>query len=229
MKKATGQLSADLAALLDATHKHIRDVQYGCHAFNAAGLSSSGAQGTTQNVRYDTADSFAAVEAAGYFNSYVLTFQTGDTLQVYSSAAVDGGFREYQVTATTGGVLTLARHGQPRAMVQYFIDQTDLLAGTVKYLRSPMNGRIAEHNCVVQTTVVSGGTLTLAVLGAGAMTGGVITIGSGVTAGTPVNGTAVTKNAASLVTTGGVMSVTPSASFNVAGAIAGEILIDPTT
>lgn len=229
MKATTGQLSADLLALLEATHKHVMDLQYGCHVFNAAGLSSSGAQNTTQVVRYDTADSFATVEAFGYFNSYAATFQTGDTLQVYSTAAVDGGFRSYQVTATTGGTLTIARHEPPRVTVQYFVDPTDLSNGTPQYLRSPLNGRVAEHNCVVQTTIVSGGTLTLAVVGSGAMTGGVITVTGGLLAATALNGTPITKNAANVVTTSSVLSVTPSASFAGGGAIAGEILIDPTT
>ncbi len=225
----TGQLSADFAALLEQTHKDLFDLQYGCHAFNAAGLSSSGAQNTTQNVRYDTSDSFATVEAAGYFNSYVLTFQTGDTLEVVSTAAVDGGYRTYQVTATTGGTLTIARNAPPRTAVQYFISQTDLLAGTVQYLRSPTAGRIVDHIAVVQSAVVSGGTLSLATIPGGTLTGGVITIANATTAGVPVNSNAITKNAATIVPTGGVLSVTPSASFDVNGAISGEIIIDPTT
>jgi hypothetical protein len=229
MKKATGQLGADFLALLEQTQKDLFDLQYGNHAFNAAGLSSSGAQNTTKNVRYDTADTLTTVEGANYFNTYAATFETGDTLQVFSQAATDGGYRAYQVTATTGGTLTLARQEPERTVVQYSINETDLLAGAIQYVRSPAPGRIVNHIGVVQTTVVSGGTLTLGTTTGGAMTGGVISVSNGMTAGTPLNGTAITKNAASLITTGGVLTVTPSAGFDVGGAIAGEIIIDPTT
>jgi hypothetical protein len=230
MKKVTGQLNPDFVALLEMTHKHLLDIQYGCHAFNPAGLSSSGAQNVTKVVRYDTPDTLGTVEGAGYFNSYALTFEAGDTLQVVSTASPDGGFRAYQVTATTGGTLTLARQEAPRMALQYFINETDLAAGTPQYLRAYAPGRVVDHLAVVQTTIVSGGTLTIAQTTAG-ITGGVITVSGGALAGTALNGTAVPKtgNPGAVVTTGGVLVVTPSASFSGGGAISGEILIEPIT
>jgi len=228
MKKATGQLSPEFMTLIEQTSRHAFELQYGCYAFNAAGLSSSGAHGVTNLVRYDTKDSFTTVQGAGYFNSYAATFQTGDTLQVFSTAAVDGGFRQYQVSVSGAGAVTLSRHQPSRVSVQYFVTGGDLSLNTVQYLRSPINGRVADHRCVVQETIVSGGTLSVGVAGSGAISGGVITIANGSAAGTPFDGTPITKNAASVVTTGGVLTITPSG-FGSGGAVAGEVLIDPTT
>jgi hypothetical protein len=228
MKSATGQLHPEFVALLEQTHSHILDLQYGCYAFNASGLSSSGAHGVTKLVRYDTKDSFTTIQAAGYFNSYAGTFQTGDTLQVFSTAAVDGGFREYQVSVTGAGAVSLARHQPARVSVQYFVTGGDLSLNTAQYLRSPVNGRVSDHRCVVQQAVITGGTLSVSVAGSGAMTGGVITVANGSAPGTPFDGTPITKNAATVITTGGVLVVTP-AGFGSDGAVAGEILIDPTT
>ncbi len=204
------------------------DLQYGCYAFNPAGLSSSGAHNVTSVVRYDTRDNFTTVQGTGYFNSYAGTFQTGDTLEVFSTANVDGGFRAYQVSVSGGGVVTLTRHQPPRVAVQYSISGGQLAMGEVQYLRSPINGRVADHRCVVQGGIVTGGLLTVAVAGSAAMTGSVITIANGTAAGTPVDGTSITKNAASVITTGGVLTITPSG-FGDTGAVAGEILLDPTT
>ena len=232
MKKVTGQLSPEFMALMEQTNRHAFELQYGCYAFNAAGLSSSGAHGVTNLVRYDTRDSFATVQGAGYFNSYARTFQTGDTLQVFSTANVDGGFRQYQISVTAGGVVTLTRHQPARVAVQYFmsggVSGGDLSLGTVHYLRSPVNGRVADHRCVVQAEIFSGGTLSVGVAGAGAISGGVLTISDATAAGTPIDGTPIVNSAANVITTGGVLTITPSG-FGTGGAVAGEVLIDPTT
>ncbi|MBM3538519.1 MAG: hypothetical protein FJX55_11865 [Alphaproteobacteria bacterium] len=227
MAKATGQISPEFIALIEQMNKHVMELQYGCYAFNAAGLSSSGAHGVTSVVRYDTRDSFTTVQAAGYFNSYAGTLQTGDTLEVFSTANVDGGFRAYQVSVSGAGVVTLTRHEAPRVSVQYFVTGGQLALGTVQYLRSPVRGRVADHRCVVQATDTSGGTLTVGVAGSPAMSGGVITVSNGAAPGTPFDSTPIAKNAANVITTGGVITVAP-AGFTGDGTIAGEILIDPT-
>jgi len=228
MKKVTGQSSPDFIALVEQLNRNVFELQYGCYAFNPAGLSSSGARNTTSVVRYDTGDRFTVVQGAGYFNSYAATFQTGDTLEVFSTANVDGGFRAYQVAVSGAGVITLTRHEPPRVSVQYFITGGQLALGTVQYLRSSVRGRVADHRCVVQATDTSGGTLTVGVAGSAAMSGGVITVSNGAAPGSPFDGTPIAKNAASVITTGGVLTVAP-AGFTGDGAIAGEILIDPTT
>ena len=192
--------------------------------------TGSGSKGGTapKHATYGTSDTFATVEAANYFDGVADVLKSGDMLDVYSSAAADGGFRRYQLTVSSGAV-TLARRLFPNTVaLPFVIPQTELLAGTPIHLVSPVAGRISRLQTVVQAAVTTGGAITVEVE-ATAVDGLSITIGDAATAGTVQSDTPTAAHASAVVAVGDAIEIVPAAGFDTAGAVNGVLEIELTT
>lgn len=132
--------------------------------------------------------------------------------------------KEHVLAEFQDGAL-LARLGPAAFSIPYMINQTDLLAPTAQEIVAPCAGRIVDHRAVVQVAVTTGGTLTPRI-GTTNLTGGVVTVANSATKGTVNSGTAITG--ANTIAAGDRINILP-ASFATAGAVNGEIVIQPDT
>lgn len=114
-----------------------------------------------------------------------------------------------------------------RKQVQFFINQTDLLAGTAQELIAPCDGYIVGLYTTVQAAVTTGGDITVEASNA-AVTGLSVTIGDAAAAGSRVSDTIAYGVASAKVKKGDRIEVVPAAAFATAGAVNGfvEILAD---
>lgn len=112
-----------------------------------------------------------------------------------------------------------------KVRLEYFINQTDLLAPTAQTILAPCAGTITDHQTVVQAAVTTGGTLTPKINNV-SITGGVATVANAATVRTVNAGTAIT--AANTVAKNDVLTVLP-ASFATAGAVNGYLELTPDT
>lgn len=113
----------------------------------------------------------------------------------------------------------------PRTIqLPFFIDQTDLLAGTSAELISPVAGVIAGMSVIVQAAVTTGGPVTAAV-GVTAVDGLSCVIADAAAKGTIVSDTPTAGHASTLVDAGERIQIAPDAAFATAGAVSGFIEI----
>lgn len=117
-----------------------------------------------------------------------------------------------------------AGYGRRTVTVPFFIDQTDLLAGTSAELLSPVAGEIIGMTTIVQAAVTTGGPITAAV-GATAVAGLSCVIADGAAKGSIVSDTATLGDATTVVTAGSRIQVIPDAAFATAGAVSGFVEI----
>lgn len=109
-------------------------------------------------------------------------------------------------------------------ILQFAINQTDLLAPTNAELISPVKGEVIGMSVIVQAAVTTGGDVT-ALVGVTAVDGLACTIADGATKGTVVNDRPTAGHASTLVNPGDRIQVAPAAAFNTAGAVNGFIAI----
>ena len=114
--------------------------------------------------------------------------------------------------------------GRRTVVLPFFINQTDLLAGTPAELVSPVSGFISRMSTVVQTAVTTGGPITAAV-GVTAVNGLSCVIADGAAKGSLVSGTPTAGHASTLVAAGARIQVVPDAAFATAGAVNGFVEI----
>ncbi|MBI1408128.1 MAG: hypothetical protein GC145_18605 [Caulobacter sp.] len=126
------------------------------------------------------------------------------------------------VWAEVGPVSSAAAGGS--VILPFFINQTDLLAGTAAELVSPVAGAIARVTSIVQVAVTIGGPITAAV-GVTAVDGLSVVIADGAVKGSVVSDTPTAGHATTLVSPGDRIQVIPDAAFATAGAVSGFVEI----
>lgn len=114
--------------------------------------------------------------------------------------------------------------GPRKLRLPFFIDQTDLLAGTAAELVSPVAGAIVGMSVIVQVAVTTGGPIT-ALVGTTAVDGLSCVIADAATKGTVVSDTPTAGHASTAVTAGARIQVAPDAAFATAGAVNGYVEI----
>lgn len=112
-----------------------------------------------------------------------------------------------------------------RESLQFAINETDTLAGTAQELISPVDGFITGLDVIIQKTVTTGGVVTVEINGV-AVAGLSVTVPNSATKGSKFTDTATLGAASRAVKKFDRITVTPSAAFDVAGALAGNVYID---
>lgn len=120
------------------------------------------------------------------------------------------------------GVAELAGSGPRKLRLPFFINQTDLLAGTSAELVSPVAGAIVGMSVIVQVAVTTGGPITAAV-GTTAVAGLSCVIADAATKGTVVSDAPTAGDATTVVAAGDRIQVVPDAAFATAGAVNGYV------
>lgn len=180
--------------------------------------------------RYSSSDTLATIEGSGYFNSVEDLINSGDLMVVYSSAVSGGGVKVYQLTNTDGVITSSGTSvgGNGAVYLPFFINQTDLLAGTSAELISPIAGRITTLRTTVQVDVTTGGDITVKV-NTTAVDGLTISVANGATKGTRQSDSPTAAHASAIVAAGDRIEIVPAAAFDTAGAVSGILVIEPTT
>lgn len=78
-------------------------------AFSRTGVQvtvTSGEDDAPKTFTYKSSDTLATIKASGYFNDIEAQINTGDFMQVYSSAASGGGASTINLTNTSGTITT---------------------------------------------------------------------------------------------------------------------------
>ncbi|MDP2373162.1 hypothetical protein [Reyranella sp.] len=114
--------------------------------------------------------------------------------------------------------------GKRIVAVPFFINQTDLLAGTSAELVAPVAGEIVGLNTIVQIAVTTGGPITVSV-GTTPVAGLTVTVPDAATKGSILADAPTAGDASAVVTAGSRIQVTPDAAFSTAGAVSGSVLI----
>lgn len=111
-----------------------------------------------------------------------------------------------------------------RLFLEYFISETDTLAGTSAELICPVTGAVTQNQVIVQKAVTTGGDVTVNV-GATPVTGLTNTVADAAAKGTIVTDVPTPGHATTVVAAGGRLQVVPAAAFATAGAISGVLEI----
>lgn len=111
--------------------------------------------------------------------------------------------------------------------IPFFINQTDLLAGTSQELIAPVDGYLVELHTTVQTAVTTGGAITVKTGDALATTvaGLTNTIADAATVGTRLSSSATSGSASRVVSKGDRISIQSAAGFATAGAVNGFLVL----
>lgn len=109
-------------------------------------------------------------------------------------------------------------------VLPFFINETDLLAGTSQWLISPMEGEVVEIGVVVQKAVTTGGAITVELEGV-AVSGISVTVADGAAAGTVYTDTSALNEPTRRVQDGKAIEIVPAAAFATAGAVSGWVRI----
>jgi hypothetical protein len=109
--------------------------------------------------------------------------------------------------------------------IPFFINETDLLAGTAQDLVAPCDGHLDAIQCIVQKDVTTGGNITVNI-GTTAVVGLAAVIANGATKGTRVTDTPTLPSATRSFSKGDRISVVPDAAFATAGAVNGNLLFN---
>jgi hypothetical protein len=110
-------------------------------------------------------------------------------------------------------------------VLPFFINETDLLAGTVQDIAAPVDGFVEEITTVVQKAVTTGGVIKASV-GATDVVGASITVADAAAKGTVQTALSTKPNASRTVAKGDAIKITPSAAFATAGAVNGHVIIN---
>lgn len=142
---------------------------------------------------------------------------------------IGGGMRPIAgeiVDVDSSGVWVDTRmaRGPRRLQIPFFINQTDLLAGTSAELLSPVVGAVTQLDTTVQVAVTTGGPITASV-GVTAIDGLSCVIADAATKGSRVTDTPTAGHATTVVAVGSRLQVTPDAAFATAGAVSGQLEI----
>lgn len=108
--------------------------------------------------------------------------------------------------------------------VPFFLDATDLAAGTTFEIASPVDGFVTGLVTIVQTAIVTGGAVTVKV-GTTDVAGLSITVADAAAKGTVQSDTATKGSATRAVAKNGRIQVVPAAAFNGGGALRGYVEI----
>jgi hypothetical protein len=109
----------------------------------------------------------------------------------------------------------------------YFINATDLSAGTSQYIISPARGYVTRNTTTVQVAIVTGGDIT-ATIGGTAIVGLTNTIADSATVGTVVTDTPTDLyGTTGLVAANGAIAILSAAAFNGGGAVNGVLEVTP--
>lgn len=108
-------------------------------------------------------------------------------------------------------------------VIQFFISQTDLLAGTSQELIAPDKGVIQSIYTNVQAAVTTGGTIQ-AVAGTINVAGAVVTVANAATKGTVQSALATVGDASQIVTAGQRIQIKPTG-FATAGSVIGHVVV----
>lgn len=119
--------------------------------------------------------------------------------------------------------MAIFKEGQ--VVLQFFANETDLLAGTSQWLSSPLEGEIAELEVVVQKTVTTGGTVTVKNAAGTTVASLTATVANGATAGTKYNDTTDLNEPTRRVKKGDKIEIVLDAAFALAGALNGWVRI----
>ncbi|MDJ0950916.1 MAG: hypothetical protein QNJ94_18550 [Alphaproteobacteria bacterium] len=211
-------------------------------AYNRRDLVSLGGQAghrAAPNLwSHGSTDELDTQLARNYISDVGGTLHPGDRmlLGVKDNGDDPAGFVEIAEAVVQGGlsggaVALREERRMPGAVIRipFFIDQTDLLAGTAQYLLCPVRGRVFKLVTVVKKQVTTGGTITASIDGT-AIPGVSVTVANSAAVGTvgtskPTAGTAGNK----LSKEDQVITVTPSAAFATAGEVFGWVEVIPST
>lgn len=109
--------------------------------------------------------------------------------------------------------------------VPFAINQTDLLAGTSAELIAPMDGYVVGVETTIQAAVTTGGVVKVAKGDTPTDIAGLsITVANSATKGTRQTATATKGSTTRKVAKGDRVQVIPSAAFDVAGAVSGNVV-----
>ncbi len=108
--------------------------------------------------------------------------------------------------------------------LQFFINQTDLLAPTDQELIAPFDGYIEEARGTVQVAITTGGDITFKI-GTTAVAGLTLTLADAATKGTRVSDTPTAPSDTRRFSKGDRIQVCPAAAFATAGAVNGHLLL----
>lgn len=111
-----------------------------------------------------------------------------------------------------------------RFFLPFFINQTDLLAPVAQDLYAPQDGFIEELHIVVQAAVTTGGDVTVNINGT-PVAGLSITVPDGAAKGVVYADTPNAPSATRRFKKGDRISIVPSAPFNTAGALNGQLML----
>lgn len=118
--------------------------------------------------------------------------------------------------------------GGQRVFLPFFINATDLSAGTNQEIIAPMDGYLTEIQTVVQVAIVTGGDITVKTGDALAVTvaGLTATIPNSAAAGSRVTDAATAGSDTRYVTKGSRIAVLSAAAFNGGGAVNGYLTLE---
>lgn len=115
-----------------------------------------------------------------------------------------------------------AVYGKGEVVLPFFINQTDLLAGTTQYLSAPYGAAIKEIEVVVQEAVTTGGVIK-AKLGSTDVVGATVTVADGAVVGTVYHADVALEEATAVVAKDGAIQIVVDAAFATAGAVNGWV------
>lgn len=118
--------------------------------------------------------------------------------------------------------------GGQRIFLPFFINATDLSAGTNQEMIAPMAGYITEIKTVVQVAIVTGGDITVKTGDALATTvaGLTATIPNSAAAGSRVSDKATAGSSTRQVAEGDRIAILSAAAFNGGGAVSGYLVLE---
>lgn len=176
--------------------------------------SSSGTSFTGKKAFKEITDVSVSANVTG------LTVGTGDVLglPVYMDKIA-------RIVAEYQDGVALAAFRPNKILIPFFINATDLAAGTAANLVAPCAGYITGIKTIVQAAIGTGGAITVE-LNTSTVTGLSVTLGDSDAAGT-VDEDSIGKIAAGLAAAGDDITVTPAAAFASSGAVNGFLIFEP--
>lgn len=183
---------------------------------------------------YSTPDALSVILAGGYFNEVRGLLTPGDLIEVQRVDKVPdpngyGEVWELRVGETAFALdvvveYTRLVHPGHYVRIPFWINQTDLLAGTAQNLLCPVAGVITRIVTIVKKTITTGGVITASV-GTTAVVGVSITHANSDAAGLVVSSAPASGEATAVVDADERIQITPSAAYATAGEVFGFVEI----
>ena len=112
-------------------------------------------------------------------------------------------------------------------ILPFNIPATELSAGTTIEHIAPVDGYIDELSVIVQTAIVTGGTVTVGLGATPTLVAGLtVTVGDSATKGTRYTDTSTAGSSTRKVTKGDRIQIIPAAAFNGGGELRGFLVIN---